>query len=743
VVPLAHVDFTHAPVATGQILRVMWTFVSELKRRNVIRVGIAYLVSAWLVLQVTDVLVSILELSAWFGKSIILLVALGFPVTLVLAWIYELTPEGVKREHEVDRSQLQADRNGRKLDFAIIGVLAVAVAYFAINHDWNRVMRIGPASAPSIAVLPFANRSALEEDVFFVDGVHDDLLALMSKLGDIKVISRTSVEKFRGTHLSIPEVAAQLGVSTVLEGAVQRAGGQVHINVQLIDADTDEHLWAETYDRELTTQNIIAIQNDIARVIARALHKVLTPAEQSRVRMLPTSNFLAYEEFLRGSQKMVLREVPKIREAVIHFRKSIELDPGYAVAYVALADAYHLLTYYGDMSRAESLPLSEAAVTSALELDPDLGRAHAALGAVLQYKGQMIEAVAAYERAIELAPGYATAYHWLAEHWRNSLNDPNRALPLINKAMELDPLSPVINITVAETLENLGRGKEEALTQIERSIEMAPAYPSAYFVKSQILAYSFNQLDQALRIRDRGIELDPDSASAYIGHAQLFSELGDDAMAIENIEHSLTLGPDYVWSHFSAAEIYAVAGDPEQAVKHAQRALSVLSGLWVPLRILRDADIAGGAIPKAIARYERIFPDFADQQNYQAHGLNLGASIDFAYLLILTGETERAWQILRSCLEFLQGKSRLGFLGHGIEDARALVLLGKTDEALEKLEEAVASGWRANWRGALRLPSFDAIRNDRRFVTQEEILRADMAAQLQSYRSDKQGNQKS
>jgi len=692
-------------------------------------------VCAWLVLQVTDVFISILELARWSGKLIFVLVVIGFPVTLVLAWVYELTPEGVKRDSEVDRSQSIAGRSGRKLDFAIIGVLAVAVAYFAINHDWSGG-RIGTASGQSIAVLPFANRSALDEDVFFVDGVHDDLLTLLSKLGDLKVISRSSVEQFRNTSLGIPEVAARLGVATVLEGAVQRAGGQVRINVQLIDADSDEHLWAETYDRELTAENIFAIQSDIARVIAQALQKVLTPAEHSRVNAVPTTNFLAYEEFLRGSQKMVLREIPELRAAVEHFRRSIELDPGYAMAYVGLADAYHLLNFYGAISRAESLPLMETAVALALELDPELGAAQTAWGVILQYRGQNNESVAAYEKAIELAPGYATSYHWLAEHWRIGFSDPERALPLINRAMELDPLSPVINITVAETLEDLGRA-EESLSQIEHTIEIAPGFPSVYGIKSQILAYSFNRLDQAVRESDRGIELDPDSANAYVKHAQLFSELGDEAKAIENIEHALRLGPDFIWSHFSAAEIYQLAGNMERAVQHAKRAHAELQGLWVPLRILRDADIANGTISEAVSRYERIFPEFTPGQDYTAHSRNRGASIDFAYLLLLTGETERADEILQSCIGFLPGQIRLGFQGYGIDDVRALVLLGETDKAMEALAEAVAEGWRNNWRSALDLVTFDAIRDDPRFIAQSEILNADMDTQLESYRSGK------
>ncbi len=692
---------------------------------------------SWLVLQVTDVVIPILELQPWVGKLVFLMLAAGLPVALIFAWAFELTPEGIKRDYEVDHKQFAAVQTGRKLNFVIIGVMAVALIYFALNHDWSEDQgsrSIGTASGQSIAVLPFTNRSALDEDVFFVDGVHDDLLTLLSKLGDLKVISRTSVEKFRDTSVGIPELASQLGVATVLEGAVQRAGGQVRINVQLIDAETDEHLWAESYDRELTAENIFAIQSDIAQAIALALQAVLTPQEQSRVTAMPTSNFAAYEEFLRGGQKMVLREIPDIRQAVKHFRNSIQLDPDYAMAYVGLADAYHILISYGDMSLAETVPLMEAAVNSALELDPDLGEAQTAYGSVLQYKGHSNEAISAYEKAIELAPGYATSYHWMAEHWRTDLNRPDRALPLIRKAQELDPLSPVINITVAQTLTDLGR-HEEALAQIDHAIEISPAFASAYITKSEIMAWSFGKLDQALQLSDYAAELDPQSVNSCVVIARLLSQLGDDAKAIEIIERCLELGPDYMHAHFASMEIYMVSGDSERTLQHARRVHSINPGWWVPKRVLRDWDIARGQAAEARMRYESFNPEFAGPGMLVVTSNNYGAVTDYAYLLLLAGENDRLQQVLLPVLDFLSETTRLGHFGTGIDDVRALAMLGKADSALETLAEAVAAGWRFNWRMVLGLGSLDSIRDDPRFIAQLAILEADMAAQLASYQT--------
>jgi len=724
---------------------------NELKRRNVLRVAAAYVVAAWLVVQVVETLFPVYGLSDAAIRLVISVLAAAFIPTLVFSWVFEITPEGLKKEIDIDRHQSIVRVTGKKLDRVIMVTLALALGYFTFDKfvlDPVRDDRIvetarleGRSAAMedawgerSIAVLPFANRSAMEEDVFFVDGVHDDLLILLSRLGDLKVISRTSVEKFRGTRLSIPEVASRLGVTTILEGAVQRAGGQVHINVQLIDTATDAHLWAESYDRELTAQNIFAIQGDIANAIAQELQAVLSPEEKTRVAAIPTTSYAAYEEYLRGNQKLISRTVPDIREAAEHYRRSIELDPAYAMAYVGLADAYFLLRYYGAMSVAESNPLLESAVSSALELDPGLGEAHTAYAAMLVNKGWVEEAVAAYEKAIELAPGNARAYHLFAEHWRQAFRDPGRALPLIRRALELDPLSPVINITVAETLRDLGR-LDKTLEQLDRTIEIAPDFPSAYVVKAESMAWSFGELDQALRVYEFAAQLDPQSAIVHFGMARVFSQLGDEARAIDNIERCLELGPDFLWGQSAAAEIFHVWGDTERAIQHARRAFSINPGRWVSLRLLRDWDLNNGQAADARVRYEGSFPEFASQRLLDVTRANYGAAIDYAYLLYAAGEDDRLRQILLPVLDFLPEVGRLGLRGKNIADVRVLAMLGEKDNALETLGAAVAEGWRWNWRLLLDLPSLDSIRNDSRFATQRELLEADMAHQLESYRA--------
>lgn len=277
---------------------------NELKRRNVFKVGIAYVVMAWLVIQVADVVLGNIDSPEWVIQVLMLFLAIGFPVALFFAWAFELTPEGVVHQSELDKSSSIAPQTGRKLNYIIISLLAVALVYFVWEsrfqtNDAAPVEASGQQNQetvrPSIAVLPFDNRSNREEDQFFTDGIHDDLLTTIAKIGSMKVISRTSVMEYRDTTKKIPQIAKELGVANILEGGIQRSGNMVRINVQLIDAKTDEHLWAEIYDRELTAENLFSIQSEISKTIAEALQATLSPEEVQRIDTIATENLYALE----------------------------------------------------------------------------------------------------------------------------------------------------------------------------------------------------------------------------------------------------------------------------------------------------------------------------------------------------------------------------------------------------------------------------------------------------------------
>ncbi len=349
---------------------------SRLRRRKVVQWGIAYLAGAWALLQGIGFAADAFTWPSAIKQVALLLLLIGLPIVVVLAWYH-----GDRGEQRVSRSEL-----------------AILTLLFLLGGGglWLYGQRSQPTTAvansakppatsdarPSIAVLPFENRSAKQDDAFFVDGIHDDILTQLSKVSALKVISRTSVEQFRDTKLPTKAIAEQLGVKSILEGGVQRAGDRVRINVQLIDAGTDAHLWAESYDRELTAANIFAIQSEVAAAIAGALKATLTAGEKARVNAVPTQNLEAWENYQLGRQRLAKRTSTGFTEAERYFRKAIELDPNFALAYSGLADSLAVSLDYTDAPRAATLERAQAAVDAALNLDPGLADAWASAGLI-------------------------------------------------------------------------------------------------------------------------------------------------------------------------------------------------------------------------------------------------------------------------------------------------------------------------------------------------------------------------
>ena len=319
----------------------------ELKRRNVVRVAIAYAIVGWLLLQVADVILDNIEAPTWVFQATLLLLIIGFPVAIIFAWAFELTPEGLKKERDVDRSESVTHLTGRKLDFVIIGVLSIAVVVFSVERfasdEQTPSSSLSTDDRRSIAVLPLDNLSPDPENAFFADGIHDDLLTQLAKIGSLKVVSRTSVLEYRDSPKNMREIGRELGVATLLEGGVRRVGNSVRINVQLIDAKTDEHLWAETYDRELTAENIFAIQREMATSIAGELQATLAIEEVARIGVLPTQSTIAYDLYIRGRYFWNQRTEEGFNRALEYLNQAIEEDPNYALAYAGVASVYVLM----------------------------------------------------------------------------------------------------------------------------------------------------------------------------------------------------------------------------------------------------------------------------------------------------------------------------------------------------------------------------------------------------------------
>ncbi|MBW2690743.1 MAG: winged helix-turn-helix domain-containing protein, partial [Deltaproteobacteria bacterium] len=396
----------------------------------------------------------------------------------------------------VDRENIQAIRaRKRLLGFSAIIVLLAVIAIWRMAEMNEVGSPVTAPQQPSVAVLPFANRSANPDDAFFVDGMHDDLVTHISKIGAIKTISRTSVMQYRKSNKSIPEIAAELGVTTVLEGSVQRAGDQVRINVQLIDARSDEHLWAEMYERQLSAANVFAIQSEIAEAIAETLRMTLSPREQQRIRSVPTDSLAAYEAYLIGKQRLAKRTSENLAEAEEYFRQAVELDPRYALAWVGLADGYVLQVFYSGLPKRETFDKAKAAIDMALELDRDLGEAYASLGLLKKNMKDLEGAEQAFKQALELSPNYAPGHRWFSMLLAD-LGRWEERLVRMETAVELDPLSTVTRWNYAISLREVGR-VEEGLEQLEIVLEINPKSSRAHESIATIQWQVFNRLDMA------------------------------------------------------------------------------------------------------------------------------------------------------------------------------------------------------------------------------------------------------
>jgi len=464
--------------------------LAELKRRNVIRMAGLYLVVAWLIVQVAETVLPVFDVPNWVLRVIIILLALGFVPALVVSWIFELTPEGLQRDEDVNtgdprhtgverRLRRASDRpdgapatrqGARRLDRAIIVSLLLALGYFAVDKFFfpavpEDALAQAAAKGELVAVLPFRNRSSRAEDAYFAEGIHDDLLTQLAKIKHFKVISRTSMMGYADSKLTVPEIASELGAAVVLEGAVQRAGDNVRITVQLIDGSTDVHLWAETYDRALTTETIFAIQADIASAVAAAMKLVLSPAEASALATGSTNNLQAYEAFLQAKLLAQLdRATPeRFAQALEQFDRAIRLDPQFAEAYARKA-RLQLAMYWFAYSDAAMRDGAVVSLDHARRLAPDSIET-AMAEAYMRYWGERDYAGAEsiLARLLERSPDYAEAWYARALVARRD-GRFGETVDFFKRALAIDPANTDTILELGNTLAGLGRLDEsEAL----------------------------------------------------------------------------------------------------------------------------------------------------------------------------------------------------------------------------------------------------------------------------------------
>ena len=465
------------------------SFFDELKRRNVFRVGIAYAVSAWVLLQIVDLVLENITAPEWVMQVFMLALAIGFPVAVIFAWAFEMTPEGIKKEKDVDRSQSITGKTGHKLDRSIIVVLLIALVYFAWDNFKGSpsISEAAHESPPaiaeplavveheptSIAVLPFVNMSTDTDNEFFSDGIAEEILNVLASIPDLKVAARTSAFAYKGTNTNISQIAEELGVNHVLEGSVRKAGNQVRVTAQLIKADDGFHLWSANYDRELT--NIFVIQDEIASSIADALKVTLALESGSTGNLTGTNSIEAYEHYLKGTSLWHERTATSLHNAIKEFEAAASIDPQFAKAHAGLAIGWQVISSYTELSWESTRLKSMDAANTALSLDPDNVESLASLGSIAGYDFRFKEAFDYFDRAIALNPSYPTVYQWYGGVLILS-GDSEAAQIKIEKAWDLDPRSRVIGVNLGWHFYHLG-SNGDAIRIAEQVISLAPDFP--------------------------------------------------------------------------------------------------------------------------------------------------------------------------------------------------------------------------------------------------------------------------
>jgi TolB-like protein len=676
----------------------------ELKRRNVFKVGTAYVVLAWLLAQVTDIFLEPFGAPEWVIKTILLLLLIGFPLALLFAWAFELTPEGLKKEKDVDRSQSITHETGQKLNLAIIFILILALGYFAVDKfllepgrhietaevTAERIAAESPGDEKSIAVLPFVNMSDDAGNEYFSDGISEEILNALAKVSDLKVAGRTSSFAFKGQNQDLRQIGQALGVNHILEGSVRKAGAQVRITAQLIQVDDGFHLWSETYDRELT--DVFAIQDEIANAILEQLKTRLVAGESPAQPATRTST-QAYELYLLAKQRMYERMQLPLEAAVGLLDRAIAIDPQYAPAYAQRGIAALLLAdnSYGTTPKAQAETQARLFLDQALRLDPELSEAWAGLG-LYHYgrPGEVSAGIEALEKALALNPNLIDAGNWLQNAYI-SASRPADALAVLQEVVDRDPLYRPGLANLVFLNGQMGR-HEEAAAVLERVRPYLLHDPLVYLMESN-LNYNEGQFAEGLQKAQASLDMQPNDR-VY----RVFTS----------------------WGLASTAQYERLAEDGYQGwriagLRHVGRTEEAAMLAWKlepgqNLRWLFEFLNSAGRSAELIAYLEQQWPNLdAFEAAFPADGYSGCAEMNAVALAYRRAGTEEkfgdAMQRVRRAHDSLaaQGLRNPRFWLH---EAAWHAMAGNDDEALQYLAAAVDGGLVRSARIADDMPYF-------------------------------------
>jgi len=524
----------------------------ELKRRNVVRVAIAYAVVSWLILQLTDVLMPMLGLPEWVDRLVFFLLVIGFLLALIFAWAYELTPGGVKKETDVDRSESITQMTGRRLDFAIIGVLAIALVFFASTHQWSGETDNAEIVNKSIAVLPFVNMSSDPEQEYFSDGISEELLNLLSKISGLQVSARTSSFQFKGENLDIIDIGQQLNAGLILEGSVRKSGPKVRITAQLVDARNGFHLWSDTYDKNL--EDIFAVQDEISAAIVGALQAHLNLEVTAAPRADATTSPKAHEAYLRGEYLLAQGTRTGREGGIREFEKALFHDPSYAPAHAKLA-----IAILGPQAgpRGEGLGSAAHHIEQAMALNSNLAESHAAKGLLLWAQFEYENALASFRHAVQINPNYVIVYVWMGQLLNAELGRYEEAFEVRKMGMRLDPLSIPTIVFYQQALIERNR-LDEAGQELEK---IAAIHSHVYAYRHGTRTSRGGKMSNAVLGSLDALKINPQFSQVRAGLAFHFAVAGLEKEALAIVSRPQ---PDVV----------SYLGKPEDAVTTAESRLA-------------------------------------------------------------------------------------------------------------------------------------------------------------------------
>lgn len=700
------------------------SFIAELRQRKVFRVAAAYLVVAWVAVQAASIALPAFDAPAWMLRVVILLFALGFPVVLLLSWALDLTPEGL---------QFEVRKAGNKRMAALAALLAgLALAWYFIGQPAVRRQQV--AGERSIAVLPFVNMSGDRANQYFSDGLAETTLDMLAQVPDLKVIARTSSFAFRDGGTDVREIGRRLGAAHLLEGSVQQAGDTLRITAQLVRTSDGSHLWSKRFDRRRA--DVFAIQDEIATEVVRAIHGALPAAQQARLVRKRTDNVGAYDEYLKGIALLPERNTTGLRKALARFERAIERDPGYARAHAMAGTAALLLRTYGDDDPdvERKIPLH---IDRALELAPDLGEAWIARGAQLEWARDFANAERAYRRGLELAPGYATAYQWLGEFYADQLGRMDKALPLLERATALDPLSPIIQKEYASSLAAMQR-VDEAERVLDGVLRAHPRFAPGHETLAE-LRVQRGDLAGALRAFDTAIELDPEvfyfpiercEALVRFRAMQAVQRCVDALLERDAGERTDAIRLRWLMEQGQYQQALALIERVETERPGARLAFEKVGLLF---NLGRHAE-AGTLMRKVLAEELSVTGEFQTppvaQSPYVEDQLLVGA------IRLLQGEPEAGTALLEEAAKRAAARPPgSGIFARRWYDVTALALLGRQDEACSAYRRSVEAGMFLDYDFAERIPALAEFRSQACYSQVVALARVRAEAEIEKARA--------